>query len=123
MEIPLNKLSENIKILLKLEKKNVQKRNGTRGVLKDTNLSVILKIKDFIPRRDSAEQSPKGVQLFLFDGMGWDGMGWGETGYQKCPSMFFILFRYIEDVYIYLCIYTQKFSPILLRVSNFDFLS
>ena len=60
--------------------------------------------KLFIPRRDSAEQSPKGVQLFLFDGMGWDGMGWGETGYQKCPSMCFILCRYIDKIYTYLYI-------------------
>ena len=37
--------------------------------------------------------------MYVFtDGMGWD--GWTE--YQKCPSMFFILCRYIEHVYIYL---------------------
>ena len=40
MEIPLNKLSENIKILLKLEKKD-QKRRGTRGVLKHLTFSMI----------------------------------------------------------------------------------
>ena len=46
------------------------------------------------------------------DGMGWDawdGMGW--MGYQKCPSNFCILCRYIEHVYTYLYIYTQKLSP------------
>ena len=30
---------------------------------------------------------------------GLDGMGW--TGYQTCPSIFFILCRYIDQVYIY----------------------
>ena len=41
-EVPLHKLSENIKILLKLEK-NVQKRRGTIGVLKHLTFSVIFK--------------------------------------------------------------------------------
>ena len=39
-EIPLNKFSENIKILLKLEK-NVQKRRVSRGVLKHLTFSMI----------------------------------------------------------------------------------
>ena len=34
-----------------------------------------------------------------------DGMGWDGTGYQKCPSIFFILCGYIDYVYIYL--YTE----------------
>ena len=31
---------------------------------------------------------------------GW--MGWDGTGYQKCPSIFFILCGYIDKVYTYL---------------------
>ena len=41
-EIPLNKFSEMIEILLKLEK-NVQKRRVTRGVLKHLTFSMIFK--------------------------------------------------------------------------------
>ena len=44
----------------------------------------------------------------------------GETGYQKFPSIFFILCGYIKYVYIYLYIYTEKLSPIFLWVSKFD---
>ena len=32
----------------------------------------------------------------LLDGMGWDGMG-----YQKCPSIFFILCVYIDHIFNY----------------------
>ena len=49
-----------------------------------------------------------------------DGMGWGWTGYQKCPSIFFILCGYTDHVYMYLYIYTQKLSPTFLWVSKFD---
>ena len=49
--------------------------------------------------------------------MGWGGMG--SDGNQKCPSIFFILCGYIDDVYIYL--YTElKLSPTFLWVSKFD---
>ena len=37
-----------------------------------------------------------------------DGMG-----YQKCPSMFFILYRYIEHVYIY---YLHIYSKIVINI-------
>ena len=36
--------------------------------------------------------------------MGWDGMGLDGTGYQKCPSNFFILSDYLENVYTYIYI-------------------
>ena len=31
-----------------------------------------------------------------------DGVRWGGTGYQKCPSNFFILCEYIGNVYTYI---------------------
>ena len=40
-----------------------------------------------------------------------DGLGWIE--YQKSPSLFFILCRYIEHIYIYLCIYSKTVTNIL----------
>ena len=44
-------------------------------------------------------------RVYGWGGMGWDGMGWmGWTGYQKCPSIFFILCGYIDHVYVYLYI-------------------
>ena len=52
--------------------------------------------------------SPSGVQRNLRTRggapslMGWDGMGWDRTGYQKCPSNFFILCEYIGNVYTYI---------------------
>ena len=39
--------------------------------------------------------------FYLVDGMGWDGMGWDGwdgMGYQKCPSIFFILCVYIYPI-------------------------
>ena len=36
--------------------------------------------------------------VFGLHGMGWMGM----TGYQKFPSILFILFKYIENIYMYL---------------------
>ena len=45
--------------------------------------------------------------LMRWGGMGWDGMGWDGTEYQKCPSNFFILCEYIENVYTYLYIYSK----------------
>ena len=34
--------------------------------------------------------------------------GWMDrTGYQKCPSIFIILWGYIDHVYMYLCIYSK----------------
>ena len=48
--------------------------------------------------------------------------GWvdGFTEYQKCPSIFFILCWYIDHVYVYLSIYSQKLSPTFFWVSKFD---
>ena len=48
---------------------------------------------------------------------GWmDGMGWmdGWMEYQKCPSNFFILCEYIEDVYTYLYIFSKIVTKILM---------
>ena len=55
--------------------------------------------------------------------MGWDGMGWDGMdgmGYQKCPSIFFILC--IISIYnMYICTYidNRKLSPTFLWVSKF----
>ena len=43
--------------------------------------------------------------------MGWGWMGWDGTGYQKCPSIFFILCGYIDHVYVSLYIYIVKSCP------------
>ena len=40
--------------------------------------------------------------------------GTGRTGYQKCPSIFFILCGYIEHVYIYLYIFSKIAANILI---------
>ena len=40
--------------------------------------------------------------------------GWDGAGYQKCPSMFFILCGYIEHVYVYLYIFSKNFTNILM---------
>ena len=59
---------------------------------------------------DHALTSPSGVQRRIytpsakreFDGMGWGGVGWDGTEDQKCPSNFFILCEYIDNVYTYI---------------------
>ena len=53
-------------------------------------------------------RGPKGRVYGWMDG--W--MGWME--YQKCPSNFFILYGYIENVYTYLYIYTIIVTKILM---------
>ena len=54
--------------------------------------------------------------------MGWMGrvgrMG-RVDGHQKCPSIFFILCGYIDNIYTYCNICNQKFSPRFLWVSKF----
>ena len=45
-----------------------------------------------------------GDLFFLENGLYPDAMGWGRTGYQKCPSNFFILCGYID--YVYMNMYT-----------------
>ena len=56
------------------------------------------------------------LKCFIYGWMGWmDGMG-----YQKCPSTFFILWVYIDHIYITSYICSQNFSPTSLWVSKFD---
>ena len=50
---------------------------------------------------------------------GWDGMGWMDewmdgAEYQKCPSIFFKVFEFIENVYTYLDIYSKIITNILM---------
>ena len=70
-----------------------------------------------LPPGSSAGFTPRARSASL---MGW--VGWDGTGYQKCPSNFFILCEYIGNVYTYIYIYihVQSVSPTLLWVWKFD---
>ena len=77
-----------------------------------------------VPSDFRADLHDEALRAEFTDGMGWmDGRkdGWmDETGYQKCPSMFFVLCGNVEHVYIYTCIRKKKLSPTFLWVSKFD---
>ena len=78
--------------------------------------SIKLKLISFFVARSLPYRLPSGSVLTFQNeavcamfpgGMGWGGVGWGWTGYQKCPSIFFILCGYIDHLSIYLHIYSK----------------
>ena len=72
-----------------------------------------------LTRRPKAGRARSASLMGRVGRTGWTGGTDGRTGYQKCPSIFFILCKYIDYVYIYL--YTKKkLSPPFLWVAKFD---
>ena len=51
--------------------------------------------------------------IYIWDVMGWMDV-WNGRGYQMCPSMLFILYGYME--YVYICIYIYMYFRVVTNI-------